>query len=187
LAPPATRQQLADVENRIGRPLPTSLRRIYDVSDGVSPLDGNLMFEPTGVPNRAGLAEFSDRLREGNWPIPDELLMFASDGSDSNFGLWCPKGETMPDDPPVVEVGEVFEPACLALVGTRFSMFLKSRSGYYLVMDAPDEVLDVIEVPEVLREKEPNALSPFFAWADPDLPDYDPDPYRKGLAAWPAW
>ena len=182
---PADEATIAQVELTLGRPLPPALKSLYRLSDGMAPLDGNLMIEPMSGAVDRGLVGLAERLRGWDWPIPDELLVFGGNGGDDQFGLWYPQGASASDPTPVVMVGAVFEPACLALVGTDLPRFLRAWSGYYLVQgSSPAPALDALELPAELRVIDDAAgLEPYFRWADPDLPDPDPDPYAKGLDA----
>jgi len=179
--PPATPEQFAEVDRAIGRPLPRSLRRIYERADGLRILEGNLQFESTAGRAYQGLGGMSEELRARGWLIPDQVLMFGGNGSDEVFGLWCPDQDSTDVDPPAVMVGMTLKPACLALVGSRFSRFLMGWTAYYMVLlNAPGEAFEVLGLRGELQESDLESISPYFAWADPDLPDPDPDPYVRG-------
>lgn len=182
---PADEATLGAAESALGRPLPAGLRALYQFSDGMAPLNGNLIVEPLAASEDSGLVGFSDRLRASEWPIPDEVLMFGGNGGDDLFGLWYPTGASDHAPTPVLRVGSIFEPASLALAGTDLDRFLLAWSGYYLVQDeAPVEALDALGLPAALREVDDEAgLAPYFRWADPALSDPDPDPYERGLDA----
>lgn len=48
-------------------------------------------------------------------------------GGDEHFGLWLPhSGDATPL---VVAIGSIFEPRCMAVVGTSFGRFLLGRIG----------------------------------------------------------
>jgi hypothetical protein len=68
------------------------------------------------------LANASDRLRSWEWPVPDEMVIFGSNGQDSSFGVWVPRDGGA--RPIVVEIGEIFEDACLAVVGDDLEFFM---------------------------------------------------------------
>jgi hypothetical protein len=80
-------------------------------------------------------------------------------------------------------VGAVFAPACMALAGTSLTRFMRAWSGYYLVSgDAPVAALDALGLPAHLRTMDDETgFAPYFAWADPDLSEPEPDPYSRGL------
>jgi hypothetical protein len=184
-AEPADEATIAAAERSLGRSLPDGLKALYRFSNGIDPLGGNLDFVPLTGSQDSGLVGLSMRLRSGNWPIPDELMMFGTNGAGDQLGLWYPQ-DAAPDAPtPVVMVGQVFEPASLALVGTDLPQFLRAWSGYYMVLlSSPIEALDALGLPESLREIDDEAgLGPYFRWADPALADPNPDPYERGLDA----
>ena len=169
----------------MGRPMPADLKALYRFSDGMAPLGGNLTVEPLTATSGLALVGLSDQLRDWDWPIPDELLMFGGNGGDELFGLWYPAGAPSDGLSAVVMVGSIFEPVCLALAGTDLPRFLLAWSGYYLVqLEAPAAALDALRLPESLRQIDDEAgVAPYFRWADPTLADPDPDPYARGLDA----
>ena len=185
-APPAAEEAIAEAERALGRPLPRALKAIYGFGNGISALGGNLGIVPLVDGEAGGLVDFTTSLRSSLWPIPDQVLVFGSNGADEQFGLWYPPRSPTDGPTPVVMIGAVFEPACLALAGTDLPQFLLAWSGYYLVLlEAPSEALDAIGLPESLRVDPARmaAIAAYFRWADPSLPDPDPDPYSRGMDA----
>lgn len=184
-APPAGDGAIAGAERALGRPLPRALKALYGFGNGISALGGNLGIVPLFDEDADGLVDFGTSLRSWSWPIPDQVLAFGGNGADEQFGVWYPP-ESPPDGPiPVVMIGAVFEPACLALAGTDFERFLQAWSGYYLVLlEAPSEALDALGLPDALRRiPAEGGMAPYFRWADPSLPDPNPDPYSRGMDA----
>lgn len=150
------------------------------------------------------LATFSDDIRGRRDPVgaslPGELVVFGSDGSDGLFGLWLPKGRSPDAQVPILEIGEGGEG--FALAGTDIVSFLMARTAQYLlVLEADTGALDALAFPLELRARweqmeaqlragadsgDPELLqadtrfaADVVAWADPDLPDYSPDPYQR--------
>jgi hypothetical protein len=183
LPPPASEAEIAGTERDLGRPLPAELRALYALCNGPNALGGNLAVHPVSPEEGEGLVGMGDRLREWGWPIPDELLVFGGNGGEDQFGLWYPAGTDSAAVAPVIMMGAVFEPACMALAGTSLTRFLRAWSGYYLVLvDAPVAALDALGLPAHLRSMDDEAgIGPYFSWADPDLAEPDPDPYSRGL------
>ena|SRR5687768_3913882 len=154
------------------------------MSNGFEALRGNLRVEPLSGDD-SGLVGFGDRLRGWGWPISRELLMIGGTGGDDLLGLWYPENSS-PDGPtPVIMVGSVFEPACLALAGTDLPQFLNAWTAFYLVLlEAPSRALVAIGLPgELWKIDDELGMTPFFSWADPALPDPDPNPYERGMDA----
>jgi hypothetical protein len=190
LAKPASEETIAEAERALGRPVPDGLKTLYRFSNGMGPLGGNLTVVPLLDTERAdgeeiGLVNLGDRLRSWDWPIPDEVLVFGGNGGDDQFGIWYPSGAPADGPTPVVMVGSIFEPGCLALAGTDLPKFLLAWSGYYLaLLDAPTEALDALGLPDSLRRIDADgSLAPYFRWADPALPDPEPDPYSQRMDA----
>src|SRR5438445_2097787 len=108
--PGARDTEIAEAERMIGREFPPPLRGVYQVSDGLSILEGNLNFHPLRPSEkRLGLTNASDKLREWKWPIPEELVVFGDNGGDELFGVWLPEGPVRRTSCPVIEVGEIFD------------------------------------------------------------------------------
>jgi hypothetical protein len=184
----ASDAELDTAEAELGRRFPEAFRALYRWSNGGSDLGGMLSLERL---RREGQDELSvvtsSRLmREWEWEIPDELVIFGGDGSDENYGLWLPEGGD-PESAWVIQVGEIFGDPNLAVVGTRLERFLLWLSVW--MFGAPETAgepaLDALGVPAELRswewDREDEAKYAAIAWADPDLPDPRPDPYHRGL------
>ena len=89
---------LLAAEARLGRALPTDLRRVYAFSDGFDGFAGNIRIERALV-----ATDFAEDLRDAGWDIAPECLVFGGNGSDEHWALWYPEGAA-PDDPtPVIE------------------------------------------------------------------------------------
>jgi SMI1 / KNR4 family (SUKH-1) len=175
-------------ESIIGRCLPRTFRAIYEASDGLSLLGGNLNFTHLHkeVHDYCSITTATEKFREWDWVFPDEILFIAGNGGDSQFGLWLPPNSATLDDAPVIEIGEAPDPFEGAIVGTTLAKFLKAwTAAYLLVEDAPRASLARLGLPQELwsEDLDDGTFAKIRAWADPDLPDYDPDPYQKGLSA----
>ena len=175
LGPPASADDFAELERLLGRKFPPAFRALYEMGDGSSYLQGNLMLDRLRGGGRfMSVATHSDDMRQASASLPPEVVVFASDGSDMLFGLWLPKGRP-PDAPaPVVELEIAGGP--IALVGTDLVRFLKARTAYYLIIiEADPAALGAVGVPEKLRVSAYDADDDVFyalrKWADPDLPN----------------
>jgi hypothetical protein len=178
---PATDEEIAAAEAAIGEPLLPELRALYEMSDGLYLLEGNLNILPL-----CDLVKRSDELLRWNWPIPAELRVFGDNGAGDLFGLWLPPGRSTERAVPVITVGGVFKPRCMAIAGTDLARFLTTRTAYYLmVCECESEALDLLEVPMSLRTDVPGdeTFAALTRWADPGLADPNPDPYQRGLDA----
>ena len=59
-------------------------RALYEISDGGSYLNGNLMLNKLrGSSSFEGVATLTEDVRDAGTPIPSELVIFGSDGSDN--------------------------------------------------------------------------------------------------------
>jgi hypothetical protein len=175
LAGPLDEDGLLAAEARLGRDLPTDLRRVYAFSDGFDGFDGNIHIE-----RALKAADFAQDLRDSDWDIAPELLVFGGNGSDEHWALWYPAGAS-PDDPtPVIEIGEIFDGGSLALIGSSLPCFLRMVSGFHLAGRENSEASDAIGLPHALR-RDQDRFAPLVAWADPALPFPEPDPYVQRL------
>jgi hypothetical protein len=172
------------------RPIPEELREICGEAGGQELLGGNLRIYPLEAedPEELTVANASDRLRSSDWPVPDEMVVFGDNGQGDSFGLWAPRDGAA--RPIVVQIGAVFEDACLAVVGDDIPSFLQGWGAYYAALTGdPDNVLEEFpefRLPEEFALREGGTDEEFYAimqWANPGLPDPRPDPYERGLTA----
>ena len=173
------------------RTIPPDLRDICAEIGGHELLGGNLRIYPLEAddPDTLTVANASERLRSQDWPVPDELVIFGDNGQGDSFGLWLPHDGGA--RPVVVEIGAVFEEACLAVVAEDLEAFLRAWGTYYgLLLGGPADVqalLAEFEVPEELASLDEEGSEEEFyavlAWASPGLPDPQPDPYERGLTS----
>jgi hypothetical protein len=155
------------------------MRALYTMSDGLSLLHGNLNIYPLRA-HETGLAligssavSLSDELREYEWRIPEELVVFGDNGGDER----AEGGEA---------ALELEERDGFAVIGTDLPKFLTSWSAYYLLLlEADTAALEALGVPERFWTREPDdsLMSDLLAWADPRLPDGDPHPYQRPVVA----
>lgn len=186
--PPALRQVLEIVQRKLGRPLPPSLVELYGFSNGLRLLEGNLVIDPVSATgSKQGLDTHSDFLRKFEWQVPPELVVFGRTAGQDAVGIWIPKkpkGES-----PIVLIGEIFQtPRCMAVVGSGFVPFLRFLTARYLLEGTGNPAhpaLDALGMPREIRRPEPDGgdLRLLRLWADPGLPDPNPDPYERGVDA----
>ena len=191
--PAASEAELGRAARGLGRQLPADARAVYRTANGGAFLQGNLMLYPLlppgGDDETLALTTASGLLRSWKWRVPDELVVFGSDGSDDLFGLWLPA-----DGPArhlVVQIAEAFDDASLAVVGTDLAAFLRAWTAFYVLaagdFDGAAAALDVLGVPSALRAAGESAsetqLHALLAWASPGLPDPRPDAYARGLTS----
>ena len=173
------------------RNIPDDLRVVCAEMGGRELLGGNLRIYPleSDDPDTLTVANASDRLRSWDWPVPDEMVVFGDDGQGDSFGLWVPRDGH--GRPVVVQIGAVFEEACLAVVAEDLECFLRAWGTYYgLLFGDPawvEELIRELEVPEELTSLDEDGSDEEFyavlAWACPGLPDPKPDPYERGITA----
>ena len=175
----ASEAELAAVEAELGRSLPEAARALYRLTDGASLLGGNLNVYPLRAAE-LGLVAASEWLRSVEWTIPEELVVFGNNGADDSFGLWLPRGRRDDDPAPVIKIGEGGEG--FAVAGTSLVPFLTGWSAYYLLLlEADGSALSALGVPQRLWDAklDEELFAELVGWADPDLPDPNPDPYGR--------
>jgi hypothetical protein len=178
---PASDQEIAAAEAALNRKLPPELRALYEAGNGLCLIRGSL-----NLYSLAGLIHEPAAEREAGVPLPDELLLFGYNGGEELFGLWLPARADSQAAVPVIEVGEEFEPRCMAVAGTDLVRFLTARSAYYLMCwEADTRALDLLGIPMSLRSDMPDEdlLADLIRWADPELADPEPNPYERGVDA----
>ena len=173
----------------LDRPIPDELREMCEEAGGEEMLAGNLNVYPleSDDPDQLTVANAADRLRSWDWPVPDELIVFGDNGQGDHFGIWAPREGGA--RPLVVQIGQVFEDACMAVVGDDLGSFLVGWGSYYALLLGDEEALREIapDLPEELSSLDDDGsdeeLHAILTWASPGLPDRRPDPYERGLTA----
>ena len=180
---PASPADLTTVEAALGRHLPDALRELYLHHDGGSWVGGDLQLLPL-LGDELGVARASAAHRDWGWPVPEEVVLFGSDGGGDPFGVWLPDG---PGRPLVVHVGSIGEPGCLGVVGEDVNAFLRGRTAFYLQLPDQDTTaaLDALGVPAELRSADPDddTARQLHEWANPTVDWSLADPYEARLTA----
>ena len=188
-APGVPAHRLVEAAQQLGRPLPGEVADLYRASDGVRIGEDHLTVLPLlGDEEHLGALEAADQHRSWGWIVPPDLLVLGTDGADELYGVWAPRGARRSL---VVMVGDTLgETPALAVVGTTLSGFLAAWTAYHLPAElgetaAVSQCLDQLQVPDALREGESEFdeehLHALLAWASPDLPDPEPDPYARAV------
>lgn len=183
--PPASLGDLESVEQAVGRRLPQTLRELYQRHDGGSWLGGDLALLPLVSGGDLSVASASTAHREWDWPVPDEVVIFGSDGGGDPLGLWLPAAAARPV---VVKIGAIFEPGCMGILGEDLNAFLRAWTAYYLLLpdrEAATAGLDALELPERLRADDPDdkTFAQILEWASPTILGSMGDPYEVELTA----
>ena len=187
--PGATPDEIAAAEARLGRPLPESMRSLYAAMNGGDLFQGDarlLELLPGEGDEAFSLVTYSDFLRGAQFPLPPELVAFGSDGTGENFAAWMPSDGA--GAPIVVHMGELFEEASFAVVGSDVVSFLTGWCAYYVmsyVEEDADAVLDGLGVPESLRidpdDIDDERSLDLLRWASPAVAKWVADPYDEPL------
>jgi cell wall assembly regulator SMI1 len=180
---PPPSEAVGAAEAQLGRTLPADLRALYEASDGLYLLQGDLTISPVASgDDDFRLARQTAALREWEWPIHQDAVVFATDGGGDPFALWLPTGAD-PELAPVVHIGQDFDadPA-LGIAGITFTSFLRARTAAYLLIhDAPPAALDALGVPGELRAASASGsdegVDAVLRWADPGLVGMPLSPY----------
>ncbi len=165
--PIATERELELAESKLGFQLPVPLRDLYRLCYGIYLLNGNLHIYPfEETEQSSGLSSASEKLRSWDWPIPNEVLVFGDNGGDELFGIWLPDTQGKVFTHPILVIGEIFEPRCMAIEATGLVPFLLGWTAYYfLLYEVENSLLDELGLPESLRLIRRR-------WTIPFLPDY---------------
>jgi hypothetical protein len=184
--PPAREDELRNLEAHLEQPLPSDLRALYSATNGAHLLDGNLKFDPVNG-HEISLMESRSWIRNGGWRIPDQVLVFGGNGSDDLFGIWLAPTFNTAFCNPIIHIGEIREPGCMAVAATNLLSFLAIQTaGYFLFVDQqPTKALDHLGLPQELRfdvkDASDDQLEALGRWADPLMPlmpdDVSGDPY----------
>ncbi len=146
-SPPAIEAEIRAAEEKIGSPLPSSLRELYGFFNGGNDTLGQLFFyrlQPT-PDDLLGLTNATQMYIEWGWCNPQEVLLFADEGASDVYGIWLPETNSEVFRQPIIEVGAIHEEGCMDVVGTNLESFLLGRSAYYL-MQSEIRALTHIEI-----------------------------------------
>jgi hypothetical protein len=198
----ASGEEIAQAERLLGHSLPETMRQLYLAHDGSQRIVTCWPLIADGD-DALSVVRGSAGYRIWHWPVPTEMMLFADDGSESALGLW--KANESEIEPIVVELGECFEEPCLAVVGDDLASFLLGRAAIYFVLEGSDwndtgPMIEALGIPVELRKPGrefigttqdihgnsigveyvgEEAYLDLIRWANPGLPDPDPDPYRR--------
>jgi hypothetical protein len=181
IGPPATDAAIDEVESSLGFSLPSALRALYEVADGLELLGGNLNVSSGRrlIDDRAAFALGGENEHVTRAELP-ELLVFGDDGSETYYALWL--SSVTLDDPPVLMIDG--GSGTLAVAATSLIPFLKVETAYYcILLEVDNAALDALSVPKRLRKMEPDddlALE-LKRWADPTLADPAVSPFDRPL------
>lgn len=183
--PPASLEDVESAEQTVGRHLPQALRELYQRHDGGSWLGGDLALMPLFSGGDLSLVRASTAHRKWDWPVPDEVVIFGSDGGGDPLGLWLPGTAARPV---VVKIGAIFEPGCMGIVGEDLNAFLRAWTAYHLLLPDREAVtagLNALELPERLRADDPDeeTFVRILEWASPAITASMGDPYEAELTA----
>jgi hypothetical protein len=175
---PGSLSDVESVEQAIGRRLPDAIRELYQRWDGGSWLSDDLALMPLRHGDDLSVARASTAYRAWGWPVPDEVVIFGSDGGGDPFGVWLP---TADGRPVVVRIGAIFEPGCMGIVGEDVNAFLRAWTACYLLhhRQAATAGLDALELPERLRsdDLDDQTFAQIIEWASPTIAGSMSDPY----------
>jgi hypothetical protein len=167
LRPPASADEIAAAEAELNLPLPDLLRQIYLFSKGPWLFGGCCNLDVLRNPEGLSLTTSSRLLREWEWPIPDEVLVFGGDGSEEVYGLWLGARDQARFPDPVLAFVEGAGPFFLA---TGLRAFLTAETAIHLALEGRGQVaVDCLGAPRALvGHSEPDELAIRY-WADPLL------------------
>ncbi len=180
-SPGASDEEIAGAEVALKRRLPKVLRAVYEMSNGLGLVGGNLNFLPleSSDDSELTLVSMPSMLREWNSSFPEELLFFGDDGGESQFALWLPEGQACADDCPVIEICEM---SVMSMAGTSLCCFAKGRTAYYLLAEgAAAKSLDALGLPAGLRsdDSDDEDFVRIIRWADPNFSEPHFDPFEN--------
>jgi hypothetical protein len=183
--PPASPSDVQFVEQAVGRTLPQAVRDLYQRHDGGTWVGGDLSLMPLLSGGDVSVARASAAHRRWGWPVPDEVVIFGSDGGGDPLGLWLPDAAARPV---VVKIGAIFAPGSMGIVGEDLNAFLRAWTAYHLLLPHREAVtagLDALELPDRLRSDDPDdeTLAQIFEWASPTIMVSKSDPYEAELTA----
>jgi hypothetical protein len=194
LGAPESDGVLDALEAANGRPLPPEVRAVYRVvGGGTSLLGGCLNLEPL-LDDEFAVATHADQLREWDWSIPDEVVVFGGDGGGQVFGLWVPAGGALRHPVLRLDCGDEDGPI-MGVVAQDLPAFLAAEIASQVFPwadDVGEEAQEALGLPPELvgdpddripaevgaYEAEHYSVDPLLRWASPEVPEVAYDIYR---------
>lgn len=177
LSAPASDGELLEAERRLQIKLPDDLRKFYQITNGVSLLDGNINLYP--LLGEVGISTRSNDLRSWGWEISDDVVIVGDNGAGNLFAIL--KQLLSVESVPIIEIQE--PGGEYGLAGSTFERFLHGRTIYYLLGDKKNlKALQALGVVTELCDSEPDddALLLIAKYCDPLVEEYlDGDANRK--------
>jgi len=194
---PESDESLDALEAALGRSLPPEVRAAYGVLGGGTSLAGGSLVLEAFFAGEAPVATHTDDLREWEWKIPIDVVVFGGDGGGQVFGLWLPTSATRRHPVLRLECGDDDGPD-MGIVAQDLPAFLAAE-----IASVPweDDVADVVRrtlgLPEPLVEAlgrgidedvaspdaERQTIDPVLRWASPEVPEVAYDIYASRTTA----
>jgi hypothetical protein len=176
----ASDREIAAVEQELSLSLPPALRELYRFSDGLALFGGELSIYPLrNAANELSLSRVTPWLRTCNWPIPESVVIFGSTGTGDPVGLWTGSHSARFPEP-IIQVGAIFEPACMAVCGSAVVPFLTVETARCLPLYGHSDLLQAtLGVPKSIVEIGGDAdHEAILRLADPSGIEILGDPYH---------
>ena len=132
---PASEDAIAAAEHALGQPLPDGFKEFYRRANGFSDSSGDLDVYPLEGHDGLSLVSASARYREWKWPVPDEVVLFASNGSGEPYGLWTGPCDAERYPEPIVQIGEIFEPGSMGVASESLVRLLFHDALWTLLLE----------------------------------------------------
>jgi len=173
---PCEESDLVRAEAVLGSRLPRVFKDLYRFSNGLSLNKGSLVILPLFEEGaRLSLVSMSDQLREWQWPIPEDVVVFGDNGCGEPYGLWIGPHDSTRFPEPIVIVGEIFEPGSMGLYSQDLISFLLEETSEGLRLAGREFAIHEnfgLGKDSVLRQNSPVSIE-----------SSDRDPYRACLDA----
>lgn len=145
---PASEKSIAAAEHALGRALPDGFKEFYRRTNGFSNSSGDLDVYPLEGNDGLSLVSASAQYREWKWPVPNEIIVFASDGSGEPYGLWTGPCDTRRFPEPIVQIGAIFEPDCMGVTSESLVRLLFDDTLWTLLLEGMQgEVVESLGLP----------------------------------------
>lgn len=197
IAAPETDESLDALEVALGRSLPPEVRAAYGVLGGGTSLAGGSLVLEAFFAGEAPVATHTEELREWEWEIPADVVVFGGDGGGQVFGLWLPRRATRRYPVLRLDCGDDEGPD-MGVVAQDLPAFLAAElASASWEDDVADVVRRTLGLPEPLLEAlgegidedvsspdaEERTIDPVLRWASPEVPEVAYDIYASRTTA----
>jgi hypothetical protein len=132
---PATLETIESAEQELDRRLPSGLKWLWSITEGIQADDDNTTFYP------ASKVVEQTRFYRGHSSYPDEALVIGDNGAGSHFAMWTPRRAESPSDVVFDVIQFCWDGPNIQTAGRDVAWFLWARHSYYATLASEGKMM----------------------------------------------